>query len=105
MPMTQRNKMRILSCLLWLFGVLCADPFYYGVQHTDDALEFRLYGIMNQRANINGEWIKEGQNFTHNNQVLLLKEIQDSCVILQEKESVRDSKVCLRGMKIIEAQQ
>lgn len=82
-----------------LFAILvCADPFYYGEgveSHNPQAQNLKLYGILHNKANINGRWVVLNSNFLHQNKSFKLLQIQDSCAIIIESHNPRSSqKLC-----------
>ncbi len=88
-----------LFALTALFVMLVrADPFYYGEgmeSHNPQAQNLKLYGILHNKANINGGWIALNSNFLHQNKSFKLLQIQDSCVVIVEAQNPQSpQKLC-----------
>ncbi|WP_297578782.1 hypothetical protein [Helicobacter sp. UBA3407] len=76
------------------------DPFYYG-QDSQSNEDLNLYGLMKERANINGKWYKVQTTFDAQNIRFKILKIQNNCVILEESSTQGLSTICLQKSKLL----
>ncbi|EES90236.1 hypothetical protein [Helicobacter canadensis] len=63
----------------------CYDPFFY------EELDFRLLGVMPNKVNLNGKWLRLGEEF----ESFVVSEIGKKCVVLKNKKREDLREVCL----------
>lgn len=76
------------------------DPFYYGQDSQSDE-GLNLYGLMKERANINGKWYKAQTTFDARNTRFKILKIQNNCVILEESSTQDLSTICLQKSRLL----
>lgn len=85
----------ILVCGAWgkcLYSDSSSDPFLYDREES-----LRILGIMSDKVNLNGEWVKKGE-YVKGIKVI---EIAKDCVILEDRQSFS---LCLQQKKILRGQ-
>ena len=66
------------------------DPFLYG-----ESMEIKILGFMNDKVNLNGEWLKKGEMIQEKKIVKITKD----CVFLQ---GAFMHKICVKKAKFLE---